>query len=622
MGITFDFSTPFYTGAGTSLLVPNVYPVALAGRNYLIDLESGQFRRQSIPMLRTQADASNLPNESSLNPEELWRRGQEMWHKGAGQVFLDRPESDSARFRSSKGINPWERWQVSLLPETDQKRTSANTNLQLAVAGANLYLIDGAAVVTTADITPGTPTFTALTGSPGGAWKSITSDGDLVYATDGNDIYRWSSGATAVGAAWNTQDVDLLVWVRGKGRLMAALNTGATRSVFNVTSAAAPTDIAPTTIGATFTWVGFAEGANVIYGAGYKGDKSAVFRWGIKSDGTGLDAAIPALIDGLPDGEIIRSIYSYAGFVKLGTDLGIRYCQPDTAGNLRVGPIIRTANPVRCFEGQDRFVWFGMTNYDASSTGLGRLDPSIDTGDSDVPVPAWASDLMAGDTATPVQGNVLSIATFQNRRVFAVSGQGVWAEEATLVASGSFDSGLFAYGIGDPKVAMFADIRHTALAGTITTAVSVDGGPFNTVDSSATDGSVNPAPFAVGEKVGHTFELRQTLTRHATATMTGPTLTRHTLRSYPGPNRGQVFTVPLILYEQIDIENQTVPLDVLAEFQFLENVWSARLPVTFQLGDESHSVLLDDFDWQPRRQTSDRAWWDHTFVVRLKKVGV
>src|SRR5688572_14089476 len=104
--------------------VPGTHPVALAGRAYLLDMGSDQFRYETIPMLNPQLQQSaEQVSESSLNPEGLWRRSQESWHKGAGQTYLDKQDSDAARFRDSLGINVWEKGEISLLNEVAQKYT-------------------------------------------------------------------------------------------------------------------------------------------------------------------------------------------------------------------------------------------------------------------------------------------------------------------------------------------------------------------------------------------------------------------------------------------------------------------------------------------------------------------
>lgn len=938
MGLTTTLDAPFFGGSSASTTeVPGRFPVALNGRPYQLDLKSGRFGRRSIPLVRAQADDSVTPGEGSISREDLWRSTINDWSHGAGQVQYDRPDSDPRRFRSSKGIDVWDRWELSLLPATDQKRASVNTNLALVTAGAYLYVADGNEVFWTQDATVDSPVWTSSVihvAEAAQSVKSITSDGYYVYAalgsngvhrtvrgattsahhsdlsatllayvkgrlmaSNGNALYNITASGTAPSALythpntdfcvdeatevltrrgwvkhddlstadealtldpytdsiawqpvlqvnrfdWNgtlerwhstridalttpshrwmtksnvankssvfltTEElhdkphhlmvvgggdinnafadsatisdelVELLGWVitegymrttqrhgrnvdnsviitqsmknpghveriRGLGKHFAA--QGATCSVYERQSGIVdfyfgagisqiirglipdkqlPAELlsllthdqalllyrtlldgdghvrakgshwfqkdserldafqmlcsmlgyrthrrqpssdgrygeasavaiyrqrhvtnrslrksqehyegvvwCPTTPSGTWlarrngttywtgnSWVGFAEGQGHLYAAGYSGDKSLVYRSAVKSDGTALD--VPVVAGELPDGEIVRSIHGYLGFVVIGTDLGVRFATADSNGNLTLGALIRTDRAVHAFEGQERFVWFGWPNYDGASTGLGRLDLSTVGAAGLSPLtPAYASDLMAA-----AQGSVLSVVTFQDRRVFAVSGSGIWGQDSALVASGSLDSGKITYGLADLKVAMYADIRHLALQGTVSEYLSTDGGSFVLIGTNSTPGSLAPAAtFPAGQARGESFELRTTLARATTDTTTGPTVTRMTLRSFPSPARGRYFQVPLLLHDTVLVGDSPVDVDVVTELGLVESLESSRDLVTYQEGAMSYTVLVEDTEWVAYDRTQSGEFWNGTLVVTLKK---
>jgi hypothetical protein len=108
----------------------------------------------------------------------------------------------------------------------------------------------------------------------------------------------------------------------------------------------------------------------------------------------------------LPDGEIARSISGYLGYVVIGTDKGVRFSVADGDGNLTLGALIPTTEPVYCAEGQDRFVWYGLSQFpnNAPYGGLGRMDLSAFTGDL---TPAYATDINS-----PSTGAVQAITTY------------------------------------------------------------------------------------------------------------------------------------------------------------------------------------------------------------------
>ncbi len=137
----------------TSPLVPGRLPFAIDGHPFLID---PNYERETVQVIRQQSDTSTEPGEQSLTPLGLWRRSQESWHHGAGQDFLDGKQGDSPtdphRFRSSKGIDPWTRGQITSLHSTLKSWSTTNTNLHLAVSLSSggspfvLHVADGTEV--------------------------------------------------------------------------------------------------------------------------------------------------------------------------------------------------------------------------------------------------------------------------------------------------------------------------------------------------------------------------------------------------------------------------------------------------------------------------------------------
>lgn len=614
--ITLLFDDPYSTASSSgTLLVPQAYPVAIDGHPYLVDLTSDQtglrgqyFRCGSIPVLRAQADQSNTPSESSINPNDLWRRSLESWKLGAGQSRYDRKSSDGRRFHASKGVNVWaDDWQFSLLPDTSVARSSANSNLRLVSVGSYTYLTDGQGLLYSSNLTGGSPSFTAVTGTPAVTASSVASDGFNVYCCYGaSGMYTTTRGAAAatqlVSSALNSGAIVGYV----KGRLMLA-NLNSLYNITSTTLAALPTALF-TQANTDFTWVGFAEAPGSLYAAGFSGTKSLIYRTNIKTDGTALDA--PVVAGELPDGEIIRSIQGYLGFVVLGSDLGVRLCEVDSAGNLTIGGLITTTSAVQALSPSSRFVWFGMTNYDTTSTGLGRVDLSTFT---NTLTPAYASDLMATG-----QGIVRSIAQVGGQQVFTVDAVGVIVQSTSLVASGYLDSGQINYDLADLKVALYVALRTLPLKGSVQVSLSTDGGAFNLLGTFASPGAVAPGiQFNANQSLGENFELRTTLLRDSSPSL-GPTVTRVTLRAQPVPARSFEWVMPLIVHEREDPTGfRDEIVDVVNETDFLKGLLTTGRLVTLQIANQTFQVFVTEVEQLPFQLTSDRNAWDATVVVRM-----
>lgn len=608
-GFTGDFDDPFFSGisTATTALVPGTYPVALNGHPYTLNMDpqaiesyGDAFKEMSLPLLRNQADQASRPGEASLSPAQFWRRSQDTWHGGAGQSMLDRDGSEVARFSTSKGVNPWTRYELSLLAATTNIRSTANTALVSLTAGSRYYVADGTTLASTADLS----SFTATTGVPAAQATMLATNGDVLYAAYGaSGVY---SIAATVGTSYVTGTVDSVGYA--KGRLLV----GAGNALYNPVAAGALGTAIHTVPDTGWRWSAFTEGNAFIYAAGYVGTVSRVYRIAITPDGTALAPGIVAAT--LPTGERVRSIFGYLGYIVIGTDKGVRFATASASGDLTLGALIPTPAAVYCIDAADRFVWFGWSSFDSVSSGLGRLDLSVI---SDSLAPAYASDLM-GTGLGAVRGTGL----IGDRRLFTVDGIGTFAEATTSVSSGYVTSGQINYGISDPKVPVAVDLKHEPLpVGTsVTVELSSDRGAPSTLGSSTVTGSVSPTEaLDAGARRAEEIELTVTLTA---ASGVGPVLTRWTLLAYPAPAGASSFMLPIWLAPMVlplgtDAE---YPMDVFAEYAFLRDLHDSREILIAQVGVDTFQGTLEEFTWLPERHLDDRSFWKGTFIATIRRI--
>lgn len=590
MGFRFsgDLSSPYYLGGGSSTLVPHVAEVSLGGHPYMIDWSNDlALAYQGMSDIKPQQDQSNSAGEQSVSPDSYWRRAVDSWHTGAGQIHYDdkfnqEQASSRSRFRASQGIDFWDKFEFKLLHDTVQERATASTNLKAIVAGTHVYLTDGVDIKYWTDVTGGT--FTSLTGEPANQATDIVSDGFNVWTAHGtNGIYKTTRGA-ATTASHITGTVEGLGFVRN--RVMAFNNN----ILYDVTALAVGG--APGALPAAFythgntdwQWVGFAEGAGQIYIAGFSGDKSRIFRTAVKSDGTALDA--PVIAAELIDGEVITCIDGYIGrFVLIGTNKGWRLAITGTNGDLTVGALVPTTSPVMCFEAQEEFVWYGLTNFTTIDTGLGRLSTSVFS-DLDNLVPAYGSDLMA-----TAQGTVTSILTFQDRRMFTVNGVGFYYESTNLVAEGYIDSGLVNFNLTEPKIGMFLDAQHSGSAGEHEVLVSVDEGPFISLGM-----HVEGQAFNLGQVSGMNFEIRNILMRDTVDPTLGLKVHSWLLRVQPQAKLTDYIYVTVLLAPEVEsLVDSPIEYDTLQELLYINSLYRSKEITTFQIGTETSSIILENY---------------------------
>ena len=614
----FDGEAAFYTGTGATELVPSVFPVAINGRPYLIDTKSNEFGRQFDARVRDSVDQSAEPGESAINPQGLWRRSQSSWHYGAGQVYSDSADAEAYRFHNSKGINVWNRAELSLLPDTTNVYSSTQDNLYMATAGSRIYGTENQTLQFTTDFA----TFTTVTGTAASKLYSIASDGyNVFYSYANGDIDQTNAGITTSSAYITGIEAGVLRYV--KGRLMVAGQGTDKHKIWNITTAPGSNANNPGALythpNSQFTWVGFAAGQNFIYCAGYSGNKSLIYKTQIKADGTALD--IPTVAAELPQGEIVKTIDGYLGFVLIGLENGLRFCSADDDGNLVVGPLIETGTSVNCFAAIGQYVHFGWTNYDATSTGIGKLNVADQVSTNQ---PAYASDLMVTG-----QGTILDIHEFDGKPVFTVSGLGAYREHPTnLVSSGYLDSGVYRWGVPDAKFIPKWDIRTEPLSGTVTLSIANNAGDsaedsdYQIIGVQTISGSLESTFDGIEAK---TFEaeVRLALNRSASDATSGPIVTRWLGRAYAAPLRSQIFSVPVLLHHIVTPSNgKDYFVDVEDELTRLRDLVENPRVVIYQEGQYSFSVIVEDVRWQPyRAYDMHRAWdWDGTCVVIMRSV--
>lgn len=608
-----------FGGTSASELAPYTFAVGIGQFPYMIDYNyADQFNLEPLDYLRDQQDTRDAPGEQSINPAGLWRRSQNSWHLGAGQETFDRPNSSEYRFDNSTGVDIWTKWKLGLLHDTDQKLSSGNTNLKMAVAGIRLYTLDGSALKYTTNIDVDTPTFTALTGTPPGVnGSSIVSDGFNVFTAHGTaGIWKTNNTLAAwAGAAHITGTVTLLGFVRG--RVLAANNN----IVYDVTTlaqgggGALPTALF-TQPNSDFKWTCFAEGRNAIYMGGYSGDKSLIYKATIKSDGTGLDVPLVAAEF---EGEQVESLYGYLGpFLAIGVGMqpGWRFAQIDeNRGDLTIGARVSTPKPVLCFEGQEAFIWFGYSNYSASQTGLGRFSVQ-EFGNPDQFVPAYASDLMVNNQTADIQ----SIVTFSGIRVFSVQGIGIYATHhlRNKVASGTLDTGEIFFNMNEDKIGLFVDVVQLGTGGSHGLYVAFDGSSlFNFVG----EHTEHTDSFHIGEVVARTFNLRLELKRDATTPTLAQELAAWLFRAQVIPSVTRIWRLPLLLANPMpDLDGNKHHFDCWAALDDLANLHKSKTITQLKIGTRAYPVIVEKYKYRIHKLDDilQNDGFNATCVVDLK----
>lgn len=620
--ITRQFDEPFSernTGL-PSWFSPSV--IGLDGRPYLIDTESGNYRRQAVDVVqqRNTSDARDV----LLLPQDVWRQMQQSWHYGAGQSNLDRDNVLPYRYEDSFGIDPWTQWQISLLPTTERLDDLGLTGtIWLSVQGDYLAVFNGETIYWYDDLGEVIAPYGTTVVSAGHDIIDIANDG-LVATVLTDDRYIWYvNGPAGTPTKWAnhqyTTNVTFCAWEKDY------LLVGDGNVLYNALKSNNPTAIY-THPDVNFRWSGAASGSQFIYTIGGVGDRTVIHKIGIKSDGTGL---VPAIVAGtLPDGEIGTSIGVYLGYIFIGTNKGVRMAQADGNGDLVLGAIIPTAQPVKCFEGQDRFVWYGnseingvyadpQNRFPATSVcGLGRMD--LTTFTVTALTPAYANDIYTLDQTNKM---VQSVVTFKNKRVFSVNGAGIYFESDDKVESGWLTQGTMSFSVEDLKTGLYTQAKWLPLSGEIDIDFSYDSGAFERVAEFTIVNTVRSENIPLN---GHQFtrlNAAYILGRSATSAAQGPTMTRWEVRTVPVKGRSSRWTIPVLNYDTVEISEVMYNRDVLLELDRLMDLCQSGRLFVLQESGRSYSVNAKDFLWQPEKLSANGQGWQGTFTIVVEEIA-
>lgn len=593
-----DFPVPFSETTTAESEDAAGYPITIDGIGYVLDMLA-EPSRTAIKVVQSKQSAYAQSNSDALLlPPEVWRRSRESWHQGDRQTYGDREDSLPYRFSESRGVDVWSKWGVSLLRDTTSKVSVSASSPWVGVVNGSLAVVEGTNLRWYASIGAAAVSY-VLTA----AAVSVTHNGRAVFIALANGTVVTAVPGATTSLFITLAGVSLVAYV--KDFLIATVGN----VLHDITTGTATTiRTHPLT---QFTWVAATEGPSCVYLLGGAGDSWVVHRLTIADTGATLNPPIVSAM--LPDGETGYALGSYMGYLFIGTSAGLRFGIPSPSGDVNVGPLIATDSPVRCFEGQGRYVWFGLTDLDATNTGLGRVDLTTWT---EPLAPASASDLMA-----PVQGNVTHVTTWLGKTVFAVAASAVYIESDNLVTSGYLTESDIAFGIPDSKIAHYARLRTKPMAGEAHLEFQYDeSGTWvdvaRVVDALALDSDNS----YLDGKVFGKLSAKLLLTRSATDATTGPTVTRWEIRCEPVTGKGSEWNLPIIIADQVEFNGFRRTRDVDEDVATLLRLVETGKVVSYREGLLAWQVHLIDYVFKPLSKSSTRNGFQGTLTLLAREV--
>jgi hypothetical protein len=627
-GIPYVLSNP----AGSTSYTPTgpAYEVAFAALPFFLAASDEQpYRRVTAQYRKQQIDQTREPGEQTLTG--WWVRSQSSFHLGAGIKYFEPIQEESLRFQytESKGVDVWTRGQATLLNDTASFYAGAAAAQLIGVNdGTNdcILVTDGTALkkITSA----GSPTTIAQAGTASTIF-SLTTDGSNYYFINGTKIHKGSVGATpADSEIYNTPSVTRATIRYVKQRLIAAIGPAIYELNANATgSAALPATPLYTHPNSSWVWSSIAEGPQAIYISGYdpNGTSSSVFKVGIDAttpNSLGFPTLeTPTVVIDMPQGERINDFDVYLGtYAVLATSAGFRVGVADNTGDIQYGPLLFRDAACTAIAFKDSYAYIS-TLVDGEA-GLVRTDLSTTVIANALYFP-WAWDLIAsGTSATASQ-----VAFFGNSdRLAFATGNNIWAEATTLVASGYLRTGYIRYNTLETKIYKLLQARIDTTNGgiNIDSIDSVDTEyRIGTFSQGASVPEINVSyPTTSQEYLGFKF----TMSRSSTDVTKGPLFTGYQLKSLPAVPRQRLIQYPVFCYDHEsdkfgnEVGYEGSAYDRMSQLEQVENVGDTIRVQDFRTG-ESYLGIIEEMDFMNKTPEDKRfSGFGGTLLVTIRTI--
>ena len=137
------------------------------------------------------------------------------------------------------------------------------------------------------------------------------------------------------------------------------------------------------------------------------------------------------------------------------------------------------------------------------------------------------------------------------------------------------------------------------------------------------EGTGIESSYSAADPSSETFTIKLTLNRDAGSTTSGPIFERWSFHARPQPVRIEELITPLVIQGRVTTMHGSgafVGYDSQEEYLHLRNLANQSKAVTFEEGNLSYSVTVEDIEMSPVRMSADDSFWEGTLICRLLTV--
>lgn len=560
---------------------------------------------ETIPIRKEQFDAETEPGEQSLSG--WWRRSQDSFHGGAGNLYQEPRDSDLVAFNgfyTSSGVVVFrERGQVELGQLlTDPTATgyrlrwSSNTTGSRVskCSGGLLYVFNSFFEQPTTNYSSyfGTGDYVHDGFQRGSLVYALTNDGDICRADESTPttITRWPlTGHGTAGSVTNR-----LYYM--KHRLWAFHNNMIWAPDLSTAGGTAQAAIY-THPDSSWIYTSAAEGPTSVYFAGHNRSTSVIQAITLDSAG-----AIPTLSGArttveLPVGELVYDIAVNGGqWMGIATSAGFRVGHIESDGSVTFGPIIipgaATGNASAGVAVWDKYFIVSMETGAAPLVAY-IVDISKELSDGVFPYAEFAS------VSSKNAGFKNMVVDQQGRLAGSTSTSDIYVGGTTPVTSGYLETGRIRFRTTEKKLFKYIEVTSEPLpvGASIDVVVEDDSGTASTVGSLSGTGAISSGSLAI-PNLGPQTHVRFKFTLNK-GTSAGPTLTSYLVKALPSVKPQRLITLPLLCYDfETGKSGQKIGKAGNAKSRYdsltsLENVGDTITLIEYGLSETSSTVVID-----------------------------
>jgi hypothetical protein len=119
------------------------------------------------------------------------------------------------------------------------------------------------------------------------------------------------------------------------------------------------------------------------------------------------------------------------------------------------------------------------------------------------------------------------------------------------------------------------------------------------------------------------YTMTLTLERDPTTLTAGPILESWQIQAFPAPTRIDEIVLPVILKKRVASSRgsgSAIQQNPKALYDGLRTLMTNKSVVTYQEGNHSEEVVVDQIQFSPEQLSADADWWEGTCIVRLLTV--